>query len=78
LAPDRRPQPHTEAPTLDEIRTRQTGRRTQPTPTGAEWHVVACAPCGRWHRAKEVGKLRVEGEDYVAQDGDVMEFRFNV
>jgi GTP-binding protein YchF len=33
---------------------------------------------GSWHAAKEVGKIRVEGKDYVAQDGDVMEFRFNV
>jgi GTP-binding protein YchF len=33
---------------------------------------------GSWQAAKEVGKLRVEGKDYVAQDGDVMEFRFNV
>jgi GTP-binding protein YchF len=33
---------------------------------------------GSWHKAKEVGKLRVEGKDYVARDGDVMEFRFNV
>ena len=28
--------------------------------------------------AKEVGKLRVEGKDYIVQDGDVMHFRFNV
>ncbi|MCB1857859.1 MAG: redox-regulated ATPase YchF [Gammaproteobacteria bacterium] len=28
--------------------------------------------------AKEVGKLRVEGKDYVVQDGDIMHFRFNV
>ena len=28
--------------------------------------------------AKDAGKMRVEGKDYVAQDGDVMEFRFNV
>jgi ribosome-binding ATPase len=28
--------------------------------------------------AKEVGKLRVEGKDYVVRDGDVMHFRFNV
>jgi len=28
--------------------------------------------------AKEAGKLRVEGKDYVTQDGDVMHFRFNV
>jgi GTP-binding protein YchF len=33
---------------------------------------------GSWHAAKEVGKIRVEGKDYIAQDGDVMEFRFNV
>lgn len=33
---------------------------------------------GSWHAAKEVGRLRVEGKDYVGQDGDVMEFRFNV
>lgn len=29
-------------------------------------------------KAKEAGKLRIEGKDYVVQDGDVMEFRFNV
>jgi ribosome-binding ATPase len=28
--------------------------------------------------AKEAGKLRQEGKDYVVQDGDVMHFRFNV
>lgn len=28
--------------------------------------------------AKEAGKLRVEGKDYVVQDGDVMNFLFNV
>jgi len=28
--------------------------------------------------AREAGKLRSEGKDYVVQDGDVMEFRFNV
>jgi ribosome-binding ATPase len=28
--------------------------------------------------AKAVGKLRVEGRDYVMQDGDVVHFRFNV
>jgi ribosome-binding ATPase len=28
--------------------------------------------------AKEAGKLRVEGKEYVVQDGDVMHFRFNV
>lgn len=28
--------------------------------------------------AREAGKLRMEGKDYVVQDGDVMVFRFNV
>ena len=28
--------------------------------------------------AKEAGKLRVEGKDYITKDGDVMHFRFNV
>ena len=28
--------------------------------------------------AKEAGRLRVEGRDYVVQDGDVLLFRFNV
>ena len=27
---------------------------------------------------KEAGRLRLEGKDYVVQDGDVMHFRFNV
>jgi len=29
-------------------------------------------------KAREAGKLRIEGKEYVVQDGDVMEFRFNV
>lgn len=28
--------------------------------------------------AKEAGKLRLEGKEYVVQDGDIMHFRFNV
>ena len=28
--------------------------------------------------AKENGRLRLEGKDYVVQDGDIMYFRFNV
>jgi ribosome-binding ATPase YchF (GTP1/OBG family) len=27
---------------------------------------------------REVGKLRIEGKEYVVKDGDVMHFRFNV
>lgn len=33
---------------------------------------------GSWTRAKELGKLRVEGKEYVVADGDVLEIRFNV
>ncbi len=29
-------------------------------------------------RAREAGKLGIEGKDYVVRDGDVMHFRFNV
>jgi hypothetical protein len=34
--------------------------------------------CGGEAGAKEKGKMRVEGKEYVVQDGDVMHFRFNV
>ncbi|MBI2710854.1 MAG: redox-regulated ATPase YchF [Actinobacteria bacterium] len=33
---------------------------------------------GSWAKAKESGKLRVEGKDYEVLDGDVLEIRFNV
>jgi ribosome-binding ATPase len=33
---------------------------------------------GSWSKAREAGKLRVEGKDYVVDDGDVLEIRFNV
>jgi hypothetical protein len=33
---------------------------------------------GSFARAREAGKLRVEGKEYVVKDGDVVEFRFNV
>ena len=29
-------------------------------------------------KVKEAGKLRLEGKDYVMQDGDICHFRFNV
>lgn len=32
---------------------------------------------GSWQGAKENGKLRLEGKDYIMQDGDVVLFRFN-
>ena len=34
--------------------------------------------CGGYVQAKEKGKVRVEGKEYVVQDGDVILFRFNV
>ncbi len=34
--------------------------------------------CGSVPNARAVGKARIEGRDYVMQDGDVVEFRFNV
>ena len=29
---------------------------------------------GSWSKAKEAGKIRTEGKDYIVQDGDVIEF----
>lgn len=34
--------------------------------------------CGNYTIAKEKGLVRLEGKDYVVQDGDVIMFRFNV
>lgn len=34
--------------------------------------------CGSFNAAKEKGLLRLEGKDYVVQDGDVITFKFNV
>ncbi len=34
--------------------------------------------CNGEQGAKEAGKLRLEGKDYIVQEGDVMHFRFNV
>lgn len=33
---------------------------------------------GSEHKARELGKIRMEGKDYLVRDGDVMHFRFNV
>ncbi len=33
---------------------------------------------GSMHEAKSKGKVRMEGKEYIMQDGDVVEFRFNV
>jgi GTP-binding protein YchF len=34
--------------------------------------------CGGEQKAKEAGKMRLEGKEYIVQDGDIMHFRFNV
>ena len=31
--------------------------------------------CGSKLKAKEAGKLRLEGKDYIVKDGDVIEFK---
>lgn len=41
-------------------------------------HWDALLEIGSWSKAREAGKLRVEGKDYVVDDGDVLEIRFNV
>lgn len=33
---------------------------------------------GSYNQAREAGKVRIEGKDYVVEDGDIMLFRFNV
>ena len=33
---------------------------------------------GSWAKVREAGKLRLEGKEYVFQDGDITVFRFNV
>jgi len=43
--------------------------------------VIACedyVACGGEQGAKEAGKMRLEGKDYVVRDGDVIYFRFAV
>jgi ribosome-binding ATPase YchF (GTP1/OBG family) len=39
---------------------------------------LSTPPLGSQGEAREAGKLRIEGKEYVVQDGDVIEFRFNV
>ena len=34
--------------------------------------------CGSELKVKEAGKARLEGKDYLMQDGDICHFRFNV
>ena len=41
-----------------------------------DWQMLL--ECGNYNAAKEKGKVRSEGKDYVIKDGDVVLFRFNV
>ncbi|MBU1658281.1 redox-regulated ATPase YchF [bacterium] len=34
--------------------------------------------CGSEQKAKEAGKMRLEGKEYIVNDGDIMHFRFNI
>ena len=60
-------------------------RRASSTPTSQRGFIRAevihwdeLLEIGSWYKAKELGKLRVEGKDYEVVDGDVLEIRFNV
>ena len=41
-----------------------------------DWQILL--ECGSYTAAKEKGKVRSEGKDYVIRDGDTVLFRFNV
>ncbi|MEP6685707.1 MAG: redox-regulated ATPase YchF, partial [Verrucomicrobiota bacterium] len=41
-------------------------------------HFDELVALGSFAKAREAGKLRIEGKEYVVKDGDVVEFRFNV
>ena len=40
------------------------------------WEDVVTA--GSWAKARETAKVRLEGRDYVVEDGDTLIVRFNV
>ena len=33
---------------------------------------------GSYQKVKELGLVRMEGKDYIMQDGDIVDFKFNV
>lgn len=41
-------------------------------------HCTDLIALGSYAKARELGRLRIEGKEYEVQDGDVIEFRFNV
>jgi len=40
------------------------------------WHEIVA--CGSFARAREQAKVRTEGKEYIVQEGDVLQIRFNV
>ena len=44
-------------------------------PRGIAWDELLSI--GSWNKAKDVGKIRVEGKDYEVVDGDTLEIRHN-
>jgi len=38
----------------------------------------ALLSAGGWTQAKKLGKIKIEGKEYLIKNGDVVEFRFNV
>ena len=66
-------------------RHRAAGRRRRSIPTSSAASSAprssrspTTSPAGAKPGAREAGKLRLEGKEYVVQEGDVMHFRFNV
>jgi len=45
---------------------------------GNELRRLVCDGAGSMDAAKSAGKLRVEGKDYVVQEGDILNVRFAV
>ena len=41
-------------------------------------HYDELIQCGSFHTAREEGKIRTEGKDYIIQENDVVFFKFNV
>ncbi len=41
-------------------------------------HYIDLIDAGGWQEAREKGKLRNEGKEYIVEDGDIVHFKFNV
>jgi ribosome-binding ATPase YchF (GTP1/OBG family) len=59
------------------------GRNGDSTLAASEYANCSSCPCaplraGSYAAAREQGLLRLEGKDYIMQEGDVVHFRFNV